>query len=421
MANINSDKVLNSSSEREQHQNCLDVAEREKNQGTKVLNRPPLRFPEFMDDWKRMKASDLLDFYSTNSLAWEALNYESGAILNLHYGLIHKGMSTLIDTAREKLPYINGENTPRKYTLCKCGDVAFADASEDTEEVGKAVEFASLGDDKVVCGLHTIHGRDKTGRTVTGFKGYAFNSKPFHNQMRRIAQGTKIYSINTKNFEEVYVGIPSKEEQAKITKLLALIDERISTQIGLIEDLKKLKSAIRKIVFKHIKGSVVALQDIANIYQPQTISSTDLTTDGYLVYGANGVIGHYSQYNHEKEQICITCRGNTCGTVNYTKPKSWITGNSMVINTDDYSDIVNRRFLYQYLSNINFQSIISGSGQPQIVRSPLAKLKIVLPSIDEQTKIAERLSAIEKKIAVETAVKGCYVRQRQYLLSQMFV
>jgi len=93
----------------------------------------------------------------------------------------------------------------------------------------------------------------------------------------------------------------------------------------------------------------------------------------------------------------------------------------MVINTDDYSDIVNRRFLYQYLSNINFQSIISGSGQPQIVRSPLAQLKIVLPSIDEQTKIAERLSAIEKKIEVETAVKGCYVRQRQYLLSQMFV
>ena len=124
------------------------------------------------------------------------------------------------------------------------------------------------------------------------------------------------------------------------------------------------------------KAAEKLLSEIAQIYQPQTISSTELTEDGFLVYGANGIIGKYKDYNHETEQICITCRGNTCGMVNYTKPMSWITGNAMVINTDKYQDKVCKRYLYHYLSAYNFNSIISGSGQPQIVRTPLEKLKI---------------------------------------------
>ena len=90
--------------------------------------------------------------------------------------------------------------------------------------------FYTLEDKAVVCGLHTIHGRDKSNKTVVGYKGYAFSSTAFHHQIRRIAQGTKIYSISAKNFDECYIGIPSKEEQTKIAKLLRLIDERIATQ-----------------------------------------------------------------------------------------------------------------------------------------------------------------------------------------------
>ena len=68
-------------------------------------------------------------------------------------------------------------------------------------------------------------------------------------QIIRIAQGTKIYSISAKNFSECYIGIPSRAEQTKIANLLRLLDERISTQIGLIEDLKKLKCAIIEKIF----------------------------------------------------------------------------------------------------------------------------------------------------------------------------
>ena len=385
------------------------------------LNVPHLRFPEFHGEWEKCKVSDLLDFYSTNSLSWDQLEYGTDNMLNLHYGLIHVGLPTMVDLSKDILPAIKKENKPKNFELCKEGDIAFADASEDTNEVAKAIEFYTLEDKAVVCGLHTIHGRDKSNKTVVGYKGYAFSSTAFHHQIRRIAQGTKIYSISAKNFAECYIGIPSKEEQTKIAKLLRLIDERIATQSKLIEKLESLIKGLRVSLMQIENGNIVHLDEIARIYQPQTISSTELTEEGFLVYGANGIIGKYKQYNHKTEQICITCRGNTCGMVNYTKPMSWITGNAMVINTDEHQNKVCKRYLYHYLSAYNFNSIISGSGQPQIVRTPLEQLKVPLPTFLEQKQKATFLDKIQGKIEISNKTLNLYLQQKQYLLRQMFI
>ena len=168
-------------------------------------------------------------------------------------------------------------------------------------------------------------------------------------------------------------------------------------------------------------GNIVHLNEIASIYQPQTISSTELTEDGFWVYGANGIIGKYKDYNHKTEQICITCRGNTCGMVNYTKPMYWITGNAMVINTDEHQDKVCKRYLFHYLSAYNFNRIISGSGQPQIVRTPLEQLKITLPTIFEQKQKAMFLDKIQGEFEISNSVLRLYQEQKQYLLRQMFI
>ena len=387
----------------------------------KKLNVPNLRFKEFQGEWEKCKVSDLLDFYSTNSLSWDKLEYGTDAIQNLHYGLIHVGLPTMIDLSKDKLPNITNGNTPKNYELCQEGDIAFADASEDTNEVAKAVEFYKLNGKAVICGLHTIHGRDNHQKTVVGYKGYAFSSMAFHHQIRRIAQGTKIYSINSKNFSECYIGIPSKEEQKKIATLLRLIDERIVTQNKIIDKLQSLIKGIRVRLIQIENGNIVHLGEIARIYQPQTISSTELTEDGFLVYGANGIIGKYKEYNHKTEQICITCRGNTCGMVNYTKPMSWITGNAMVINTDEHQNKVCKRYLYHYLSAYNFNSLISGSGQPQIVRTPLEQLKVTLPTFLEQKQKATFLDKIQGKIEISNKTLNLYLQQKQYLLRQMFI
>lgn len=228
----------------------------------------------------------------------------------------------------------------------------------------------------------------------------------------------RIYNDDLRNLKLSY---PQIEEQKKISRLLSLLDDRISTQNKIIEDLQSLIKGIRARLTQQVGGDFVYLSEIAQIYQPQTISLSEFTKEGYLVYGANGVIGKYREYNHQTEQICITCRGNTCGVVNYTQPKSWITGNAMVINTDDFKEKVFKRYLYHYLSAYNFNRIISGSGQPQIVRSPLEKLRIALPTMQQQKNIATFLDKLQNQIEINNNILHLYLQQKLYLFRQMFI
>ena len=177
--------------------------------------------------WNKVYLGDFMQFYSTNSLSWEQLSYESGRMNNLHYGLIHIGLPTMTDCKDNTLPYIQAPFIPKQFTICKDGDIAFADASEDTEEVGKAIELYNTGSMDVVCGLHTIHGRDIMGLTVVGFKGFAFNSKYFHDQLRRLAQGSKVYSITAENIKNCYIYVPEVTEQRRIVGLLLCLQDKI--------------------------------------------------------------------------------------------------------------------------------------------------------------------------------------------------
>ena len=213
--------------------------------------------------------------------------------------------------------------------------------------------------------------------------------------------------------------VPLFKEQYKLSTFLGLIDQRIETQNKIIQNLESLIKGIRKRVFKNVTPNY-RLGEIADIYQPQTIATTDCNSGPYFVYGANGIIGQYHKYNHEKEQICITCRGNTCGTINYSRPYSWITGNSMVVNVDG-NDNIDKRYLFHYLSTINFNNIISGSGQPQIVRAPLLKLKVYIPDKTKQTKLAKMFDLLCKRLTIEWEVLKKYQSQKQYLLQQMFI
>ena len=227
--------------------------------------------------------------------------------------------------------------------------------------------------------------------------------------------------INSQEYSSFPIYTTSIEEESKIAKLLSLLDERIATQNKIIDKLQSLIKGLRVRLIQIENGNIVHLGEIARIYQPQTISSTELTEDGFLVYGANGIIGKYKEYNHKTEQICITCRGNTCGMVNYTKPMSWITGNAMVINTDEHQNKVCKRYLYHYLSAYNFNSLISGSGQPQIVRTPLEQLKVTLPTFLEQKQKATFLDKIQGKIEISNKTLNLYLQQKQYLVRQMFI
>lgn len=140
------------------------------------------------------------------------------------------------------------------------------------------------------------------------------------------------------------------------------------------------------------------LCEICSPKQWKTISSDTLLDSGYPVYGANGVIGYYSEYNHEKRTLLITCRGATCGNLNICEPYSYVNGNAMAL--DSLSNDIDIQYLYYYLQFRGFSDVITGSAQPQIVRQSLEKISIYYPEIDRQRRIAVVLGHVEKLISL---------------------
>ena len=383
----------------------------------KVLNVPHLRFPEFNGEWEKCKISDLLDFYSTNSLSWEQLEYDTNAMMNLHYGLIHVGLPTMIDLAKDKLPNIKEGNMPKNFEMCKEGDVAFADASEDTNEVAKTVEFFKLAGKNVVCGLHTIHGRDNKHKTIVGFKGYAFLSAAFHNQIRRIAQGTKIYSISTKNFSECYIGLPSKPEQTKIATLLRLIDERIATQNKIIE---KLQSLIKGLAAQLTQSGTpnVRLCDCLECHSSTLQENCVSATGSYPVYGATGLIGYTNGYAYNGESILIVKDGSGVGSLSYANDCYSVIGTLNYLTAKGKYSVL---YLYYALMAFNFTPYITGMAIPHIYFKDYGKAKVFCPSIENQIRIASLLHNIEQKLVVEQNLIISLSAQKSYLLRMLFI
>ena len=197
--------------------------------------------------WKKTYLRSFMQFFPTNSLSWEQLSYKEGAIRNLHYGLIHSFQTRGINSA--SLPMIKNEAIPKQYTLCQVGDVAFADASEDTGEIAKSVEFVDTIEGDTICGLHTIHGRDIKNRTVVGFKGFAFNSRYFHHQIKRLAQGTKVFSITANNLSSCYVYLPDLETQKAIVKLLKAYETQLIVSRKTLKQYEKQKQYLLRQMF----------------------------------------------------------------------------------------------------------------------------------------------------------------------------
>ena len=400
-----------------------------------------MRFPEFNGEWEKCKISDLLDFYSTNSLSWEQLEYDTNAMMNLHYGLIHVGLPTMIDLAKDKLPNIKEGNMPKNFEMCKEGDVAFADASEDTNEVAKTVEFFKLAGKNVVCGLHTIHGRDNKHKTIVGFKGYAFLSAAFHNQIRRIAQGTKIYSISTKNFSECYIGLPSKPEQTKIATLLRLIDERIATQNKIIE---KLQSLIRGIVTKicsgaFVKGKYVFLRDILIERHIKNIENYEV----YSVSVSQGIINqidylgrsfasketlHYNVVNYGDIVYTKSPTGDfPYGIVKRSHIQKPIAVSPLYGVYQPKNDYIGKYLHLYFKSPINTKNYLhrliqkGAKNTINITNSHFLDNNVFIPEKPELINIVNLTSAIEDKLVLASRMLDSLKSQKGYLLSKMFI
>ncbi|MEQ8103218.1 restriction endonuclease subunit S [Enterococcus faecalis] len=226
--------------------------------------------------------------------------------------------------------------------------------------------------------------------------------------------------------------IPSKKEQILVGLFLKKLDNTITLHQRKLDQLKELKKAYLKAMFvsMNTKNNKVPklrftdfegdweqrkLGNISKMYQPQTITGTELLPSGYPVFGANGYIGFYSEMNHENNQVTISARGEGTGTINYVNGPVWITGNSMVINVNDFD--INKRFLHANLSSNSLKKYITGGAQPQLTRDILTSVPIKLPNIFEQNKIGlffkqldETVNLHQNKLTQLKSLKKAYLQ-----------
>jgi restriction modification system DNA specificity domain protein len=251
--------------------------------------------------------------------------------------------------------------------------------------------------------------RPKKDKVIPQYLLFAYLSPEFQKVIRKnTIKGATVDRIALNELGNFPIYIPDLKTQQSIAAVLSALDKKIALnkQINArLEEMAKTlydywfvqfdfpdangkpyKSSGGKMVFDETlkreipKGwEVKSLGEIADLYQPATLSEKELNKNGqFLVYGANGIIGKYNKFNHENPVVAVACRGNSCGAINITQPKSWITGNAMVVNPK------NKNMCIDFIKNIllvnNLDKVVSGSAQPQITRTNFAPLKVITPN-----------------------------------------
>ena len=215
---------------------------------------PRLRFPEFREAgaWEVKRLGEIYRFKPTNSWSRDQLNYDSGTIKNIHYGDIHKELNRTFRIDDEVVPYVNDTlaDSVKEDAFCEEGDIVLADASEDVDDIGKAIEIVDIGGQRLVSGLHTILASRIDHRIVVGFGAYLYASSGVRKQIQQRAQGAKVLGISKTQLAEVELAYPTEaREQQKIAHCLSSLDEVIGLESHKLDALKNLKKGLMQQLF----------------------------------------------------------------------------------------------------------------------------------------------------------------------------
>lgn len=400
---------------------------------------PKLRFKEFKDEWQKIYLKNTFSFYSTNSLSRADLSKE-GIIKNIHYGDIHQQFNNILDVGKEDLPYIKPTiklNIDSEDNFCQDGDLIFADASEDYEGIGKAIEIINIGSNKVVSGLHTILARDINKIMSIGFKGYLFNTSIIHNQIRVLANGFKVYGISKNNIYDLDIKIPSKAEQEKIVNFLSLLDKKIELQKRKIEALKIYKTGLITKSFNSLNCNEKQIKDIGIVITGTTpskdnpnywhngnitwVTPSDIT-ESKNIYSSKVCLtqlGLSAGRELPKNSLLITCIASI-GKNAILKVEGSCNQQINAIIPNDDCDIDFLYYLFEHKKSY-MQSIAGTSATSIINKSNFEKILVKIPTIDVQKKISKTLSLIDSKIDLQNCLLRNLISFKKYLLQQMFI
>ena len=381
------------------------------NKDKKVLNVPNLRFPEFEGEWQEKRLSDIADLSKGIGISKDQLSADGEPCIL--YGELYTKYKS--ETIKEVISKTNIDNT--KLVKSKANDVIIPCSGETAEEIATA--RCVLKDDILLGGdlnIIRLHGYDGS------FMSYQLNGKRKYD-IAKVAQGVSVVHLYGEHLKNIKTINPSLNEQKKIANLLSLLDERISTQNKIIEDLKKLKSAISERLFKDAKGDIITLSEICDIVKGEQINGELLSEHGkyYVMNGGTDPSGYYDNYNVGAHTISISEGGNSCGYVQFNKCPFWCGGHCYSIQ--NIADNINNLYLYHYLKTEEkaIMKLRIGSGLPNIQKKDLATFKIKLPTSKQQKAISDILSLLEQKAEIEEQILIAMQDEKQYLLRQMFI
>ena len=229
--------------------------------------------------------------------------------------------------------------------------------------------------------------------------------------------------INSQEYSSFPIYTTSIEEESKIAKLLSLLDERIATQNKIIDKLQSLIKGISSRIFASIQGIEYRMGDIVTITNGNSNVQDAVTQSKeglYPFFDRSEDIKYLPTFLFDKEAIIYPGEG-TEFMPRYFKGKFALHQRCYAIF--DFNEIINARFLYFYLKTRNsyFVKNAVGSTVPSLRLDTFQKLKVIIPPTKTQHSVSSCLSSMEQKCNVEKKILHKLLKQKQYLLRQMFI
>ena len=398
----------------------------------KKLNVPNLRFPEFQGEWEKCKLGDKCDLLC--GYAFDGKNIvEQGTYLLMRGINITEG---IIRHSSELDRYYTGSvNNLTKYKLTT-GDLVIG---MDGSKVGRNSAIVSLTENgsylvQRVCRIKSCIGNDFILQLV--------NNHKFHKYVDMVKTSSAIPHISLKDIQNFPIAVPSIQKEAdKISRLFHLIDERIATQSKIIEDLKKLKSAIIENHYNQAEKQTASIADLGEPFSVGNLAKDDLTETGMpcVVYGElfttyGETISQIESHTNKTTGMILSKKGDllfpsstTVDAMSLIAP-SVINVDGVILGGDMFGIHINHNYNAQYLSYYfnhiakrQLAKFAKGSTIIHLHYADIEKAKLLLPSLEEQNRMAKCLVALDKKVSVEQNLLSSLTCQKSYLLQQMFI
>ena len=434
----NEHKKLNFSSEREQSQACLNSAEHEKNQGRKVLNVPNLRFPEFQGEWKKTTIGEIATI--KNGPFGSALHAEDYVDEGMPIVTTEHFKSGNLPLSKNGIPQVSEDDYCRlKGYMLETDDIVFSRVG--SVDINAHVEHVQQG--------WLFSGRVLRVRPIKSVNSlclhYVLSTESVKRDIRNRAVGQTMPSINTPILSNTGIYMSQSEaEQKKIANLLSIIDERIATQNKIIEDLKKLKSAIIENVFDDKHSERLQLDNVGSYIRGLTYSSNDVVEHGgTLVMRSNNIVnGSLLDYNNNvvyvnkqmsaEQQLqngdIVICMAN--GSSSLVGKSSFYDGNChSPITVGAFCGIYrSKEPIVKWLFQTNkyrryiWNSLQGGNGAiANLNGEDILNMSFSIPNATIKDTCVKMLISVDSALENNMSLCALYTLQKQHLLRQMFI